>query len=361
MAISNLFGLIKDPLKAAYDKYGPQYKEDLATIGQFAKESTQPAVDFVANAPIVKSASAFLDNPTPQELGAQVAYLGGVGSDAAQQYVEDFQQMPFLGGTIIGKSAKGWDKVPGKFSSMFDKMERAEISDVGAKTERFWSKDNPKLGEILHHEELFKQYPDLANTHVIFDPDMQGASFHRNRSGGYITIGRGGQEETRNKILHEIQHAIQEKEGFARGGSPEMFNQGAEARLARDAMSFRAEMDRLPKDMDLSAKANAVIENYRKLGAMDFLPSREAIDLAMDRLGNPDSQLSQIVDLYGLNSRTSPRSPQDMYQRLGGEIESRSVASRSNIPQEQLKYSQPYAGENIPLKEWIRAEDFLDK
>lgn len=167
-------------------------------------------------------------------------------------------------------------------------------------------------------------------------------------------------KKTKETLLHEIQHAIQEQEGFAGGGSPAMFNQGTEARLARDAMSFRAEMDRLPKGMDLSAKANAVIANYSKIGAMDFLPSREAIDLAMDRMGNPDAQLSQMVDLYGLNTRTSPRSPSDMYKRLGGEIESRSVASRSNIPQDQLKYSQPYGSENIPLKEWIKAEDFLD-
>lgn len=98
MAISNLFGLIKDPLKAAYDKHGPAYREDLNTIGEFAKEATQPAVDFVANAPIVKSASAFLDNPTPQELGQQVANIGGAFSESAQQFVDDFQQMPLIGG-----------------------------------------------------------------------------------------------------------------------------------------------------------------------------------------------------------------------------------------------------------------------
>lgn len=352
--------------------------DDLETVGNYAAEKIGSVTK---DMPIVKSLGAIAANPTRQEIGAQVGSLASATNKGLQEsFGGDPVDMalnygPNAMGTIVGKSAAGWAKLPNKFSNMVDKQPRAEISDLKASIDNLWDENyndiktrlkwGTTLGDVLDHPALYDQYPFLKDMPISTNKAQDGIGSARGEfdpKKGQINLWGGqGKEETKQTLLHEIQHAIQEQEGFARGGSPSMFGQGAEAKLARDAMSFRAEMDKLPKGMDLSAKANAVIEQYSKMGAMDFLPSREAIDLAMDRMGNPDKQLSQIVDLYGLNTRTSPRSPQDMYKRLGGEIESRSVASRSNIPQDQLKYSQPYAGENIPLKEWIKAEDFLDQ
>jgi hypothetical protein len=88
------------------------YSKSLATVGEFAKDTAKPIGEFIANAPIVKSASAFLDNPTPQEFGAQVANLGSAISDSAQEATKDpmsavLNFSPMAMGTIIGKGAKG--------------------------------------------------------------------------------------------------------------------------------------------------------------------------------------------------------------------------------------------------------------
>jgi hypothetical protein len=249
-------------------------------------------------------------------------------------------------GTIIGKSAKGWATAPGKFSNMLDKMERAEISDVGAKVNKqnikgiiedannaiFSETPSTQLQYVFDHPELYKQYPELKTLPVEIKAleSKTAAQLGVDNYGNPIieinTSFLNNKKDTIKKtLLHEIQHAIQEKEGFARGGSPE----------SAKAMAVE-------KFNKLSSEANAIMQYS------DFKTNPELVKRLREI---EDSQKSLFGEI----------DPVDAYKRLGGEIEARSVASRSNIPQEQLKYSQPYGGENIPLKEWIRAEDFLDK
>ena len=108
----------------------------------------------------------------------------------------------------------GWTKDPsGKW--MF------RIDDSGAKLRSFKWRDEStrpfktienKLPDILDHPELFKAYPELR------DLDIRKTS-----KGGSYTGGTLYFDGTRSSLFHEIQHAIQEIEGFAPGSSPGMF------------------------------------------------------------------------------------------------------------------------------------------
>ena len=149
------------------------------------------------------------------------------------------------------------------------------------------------------------------------------------------------------------QHLTQDLEGFPRGGSEHDFTQQKDAELARDAMAFRREMERQPRGTDLSTKANAVVEQYKQLGIMDWLPSRDAMDVAMDYGGNPSSQLQEVVSLYGLDKGTTPLTSRLMYKRLAGENESRNVQSRMNMSAEERRATPPWQTQDVPDEQQI--------
>lgn len=138
--------------------------------------------------------------------------------------------------------AKGIDpqevrKATGWFKGMDGKM-RFEIDDSKAsvkginKNNEFnyfrdlfseWVSGKSKLtvGDFLTHDGLFEAYPWIAQITVL-PKDGSGASY--NTKTGIISIGKDvSADDLKGTLLHEIQHAIQTEEGFARGGSPDEF------------------------------------------------------------------------------------------------------------------------------------------
>jgi hypothetical protein len=92
------------------------------------------------------------------------------------------------------------------------------------------------LSKILNHPELFEAYPELKNLRVIADKNYEdaGAVFTQ----GTIKMGPKAAKDP-GILMHEVQHWIQEYEGFARGGAP--------------------------KKVGDTAKDQAAWENYRRL------------------------------------------------------------------------------------------------
>ncbi len=81
-----------------------------------------------------------------------------------------------------------------------------------------------KLGDLINHPDLFKAYPELEDVNIAF------VNTNENSDGAYDPILNGITLERRNNIaperlksvlIHEIQHAIQQIEGFASGSSTE--------------------------------------------------------------------------------------------------------------------------------------------
>lgn len=97
-----------------------------------------------------------------------------------------------------------------------------------------------QLDEFLDHDELFKAYPQLRKypVKIKFDVnDTARGSF--NPATNQITInladmrpflegtsvsGKSLKKEIKSTLMHEIQHAVQEIEGFARGSNPSVSN-----------------------------------------------------------------------------------------------------------------------------------------
>lgn len=242
-------------------------------------------------------------------LNAAKKILSGIGA-AAILYPEDAEAMN------VGPLAKGWANLPNKFSSLFDKKVRAEISDNAAKASYAgFSKDinNIDMAElqyVLKHDELFSQYPHLRKAQVQLMPDTKSSSYTDIDGLDFIAIGNRGTNYTKDlkgKLLHEIQHAIQEKEGWARGGSPnDPTTTDIREKLTREAF-------------------NKLRPTERQKG----VPVLDTWNASKAYANSPDAQRL------------------DVYPRLAGEIESRDTVARQGLTAEQRTRKLPFSSENI--------------
>lgn len=252
----------------------------------------------------------------------------------------------------------GWFQGP-------DQKWRFEIDDSNSmipfKTQERVINDGYDSGSMLRgalkHDDLFAAYPDLSRTKWqlgktenvksgSYEPDNSGMhNQHFIEANGPIT------SDMHSILLHEGQHALQGIEGFANGAGANTFTQQADAQLASKALSWRREMER--HQGDLSHRDNLVSEEYAAMGAPDWVPPREARDIAMDYGGNPNDQLEAVRNLYGLDRRTTPYTPREMYNRTAGEVEARNVQTRMNMNADERRATPPWETQDIPYEDQI--------
>jgi hypothetical protein len=291
------------------------------------------------------------------------------------------QLMPNFAGTFIGPQAKMWNSKAA--------FEAAKMEKAGKTPEEIWQKtgtgrglDNswqqeisdkdipvlnygtvkdlakyPQMREVLGHKELYDNYGNIlaaapvgADEHAFveqFGKKIPSGSFNM-RTNEYTVSPRpeGGTgveyaQGQRSALLHELQHGIQKLEGWAQGGNIKTFTQQKDAELARDVLNFRKEIERykgLPND-EIESKIRS---EYKKAGVEDWMPSQEAINLAFDLEGNPQHELQAIVNLYGLDKKVTPDTPEKMYKRIAGEAQSRLTQAREQLTNEQRRQYYPF-------------------
>ena len=304
-------------------------------------------------------------------------------SKAVSTYGQEGLQMGIYG----GKQATGYKDAPNKFSSLADKKPRFEIDDTKAKlvdNNHFDLQDrrnklsaeigplnvkwmtskatpeelkkldklgeeayridslieankNPTLKDVLQHNDLFKQYPEFANTKIIYGKvdSLQGQG-NFNPQTNTITISesllRNNPQQAKSTLLHEIQHAVQEKEGFARGGNPEQF------------IPTYNEAKQITADKDLLVEMKRILPQYKK----GDINKDKMIE---DWYGKyPLRTLKRLEDRV---ANTTAKGQFSSYQRLAGEVEARDVQSRMDLSPKQRATTQPYASQGIPLKDQI--------
>jgi hypothetical protein len=275
-----------------------------------------------------------------------------------------------------GRTALGYEKAKeeGKvFKNPYDKKERFEIDDSKAKLANvdggFFTimydnldfKKNPTdeyynpvtLQDLLHHTELYKNYPRSKNITIVRDRDPKGPEGSYNSQENTITIkGTLKPEKVKSVLLHEIQHAIQHREGFARGGNADMFKKVNS--LAKD---FIKEVDDILLTKIGNSK-NKQIEEYvwdylgKKITWEELLQKSYEIipnDVRVEIL-HRNKEKSKIGDVF------------EKYKLLAGEIEARDVQARMDLTAEQRdpnhpEYVAPYSSENIAPQDAILRYD----
>ena len=127
-----------------------------------------------------------------------------------------------------GYSVKGFDDpLVEHYKKVGDKFEKIDY-DTGktlyAAGEGNKVVSSAMLNKLINHPELFKNYPQLKNTRVLIDPNYraQHAAFDPDTNQIIISASDFANRDT-NALLHEIQHKVQNIEGWQDGGSPDQF------------------------------------------------------------------------------------------------------------------------------------------
>lgn len=284
---------------------------DLVTLPKRAIENSQFALDTGNYDPAVpmEAAMSLATGGMPMaEKGAAGIFGGKLAAGADHKAMQEAQRM-WAG----GKDMEGIIKDTKWFLDPTDQKWKWEIPDnrsvMKYMPEREGNIATGSLESLFHHPEAYKNYPELRGNELSLTKfagpkDFKGA-------GGFdiftdkMFVNAPDWRTARDVTLHEMQHAIQKKEGFSYGANPRYYAQ-------------RIEED-LRKQPDFS-------------GVYDFNKVKKAAE--------------------------------DLYYKTAGEVEARNVQKRKDFsPFERVNYP-PWASQEVkyndqivfdPVTETIRA------
>lgn len=196
------------------------------------------------------------------------------------------------------------------------------------------------LDDYVKDDELFQAYPEMKRTRLEF-VDLPSADY----CGGYlhpdnrIVINISWTDDVRSVLAHEIQHAIQTMEGFARGSNPG---------------EFKNTVENVILDI-VRATDGRILEG----GGFDNTP--KGIFAALDRkvpygtiLRHYDYPLSLVAEKYGyenifdlVNDIGRFKSGIQEYRSTAGEVEARNVESRLDFTSAQRRNTLAVSTEDI--------------
>jgi hypothetical protein len=196
-----------------------------------------------------------------------------------------------------------------------------------------------KISDVLKHEPLDVAYPSQANTKfnwMEMPTDIKGEFSPEN--GIALSMGIFG-DEAKSTLLHELQHSIQNKEGFARGGNTNEFASGP--MFDKRARDLTADLSQVVTG-GVNAKPIEVLQGIK-------YTDPNVIEPIIKKYGfkNIDEAKSFI---YDENER---RSPLGQYLRLAGEAEARATQARRNMTAEERRAKFPVESYDVPINQLI--------
>jgi hypothetical protein len=283
-----------------------------------------------------------LDNQWRTELSDQFAKMKQKGDMFSEQYMAAKDIDPLQVHLIKAEEAK-YGRSPPKLHEMTDKerndydiFRKEKIEEHGR-----MSKAPVTVKDVLDHPELLKAYPELGNIKVQVGSGHGGQRGSYNQGQNTITLASYlDSDQSRSTMLHELTHAIQGKEGFNRGGNPDMFTHQNLALELKQKLEIRDVADVVKKGMPDASEADvlAKLENIYKNKGFD----QDYLKEALDRTYWSDEVAQKAVKEYGLDKREIPYSKEEMYKNLAGEAEARMVQNRLDLSPEELRTNFPY-------------------
>lgn len=267
-----------------------------------------------------------------------------------------------------------WSKeLDGLSDRIFDGEELSEseyqrFDELAQKEEKFkkdyLNREKPHLADWVENDELFKAYPDLKRVKMVFTDQLPvnvGGSYNEHEH--TIVVNTNYVGDIASVLAHEVQHAIQQIEGFARGGNPESmqerFNAAKKewrARAWADELRYKA--DEMGEHYNQAAVEKALIDEYKEMG-MDndeWMPDKETRMKGFNYFarGYADRNMDADIKNFHLNESTrSEFSPYVEYTKLGGEVESRNVEHRMNMTPEERIASLAAETEDVSREDQI--------
>lgn len=249
---NTILGFLADIAK---DTYSPQRTQQMQGISKFlGAPDIASTLDRLSYGESLTSGKGMTTRMKPETKGVLTSLLDYIPTSKPALAGAG------LAGMFIGKGAKTWDaiaasraqelarkgadarqiwKETGTFKGP-DGVWRQEIDDSAATVftpkgaaleymQDMGPSEYPvKLKEHLNHSNAFSAYPNLSELNTRLKNSMSGGAYEFDSFGGSMTVParvKAGSlinpDQSKSTTLHEIQHDIQQREGWAKGGSPD--------------------------------------------------------------------------------------------------------------------------------------------
>lgn len=226
------------------------------------------------------------------------------------------------------RKATGWHKGP-------DGLMRFELDDSNAKLtfqmRELNSGGTRSLDQVLDHKPVFEAYPELAEITVTRrQMEKEQPKKTKNFRGFYDpetqTIYISSDESDRNAlsiILHEVQHVVQDQEGFSSGGNPDEV------------------MGVVPDDIML--KGARQFMKWTKSQKPKSYGEANAKKAALARLKTliEDNDIEGLRDFMSIKHEFTHGARVEAYNHLLGEVEARDTQNRQSLTAEQRREIRP--------------------
>jgi hypothetical protein len=257
--------------------------------------------------------------------------------------------------------ATGWEKgVDGKW--------RYEVDDFKSLTKDGYDFiKNGKIGDSLPlkmfyddvaFKELLKLYPKLEKISVMkADIGMAAASAHVDNN-----LIKTGSLFEYSYMNHEVQHFIQNYEGFARGGSVLDGKSLAEKANIKELLEILSKRsDVRDSKSDLKNKLKHLEDLLKKSKSFSFFKrNKSEIEKIQNELNSLSNELSKKEFEFSLNNERLIRFNSKMndlslryYEIISGEVEARNVQTRMGMTPEQRRETTLQETEDVARDEQI--------
>jgi hypothetical protein len=166
--------------------------------------------------------------------------------------------------------------------------------------------------DVFYHPEIYKAYPELADMQIEFIAKGNKATASYNPTTNVIKLNEKlTPDQARSSMLHEMQHAIQEVEGF---------NKGADA---NKIINYHVKHydDLMGEIGDLNSQMKKVVGTPEY---DDLMSRRASLTKKVIALGDPLVEGSKV------------------YKRYGGEAEARLTQARKDLSPDKAKEIYPF-------------------
>jgi hypothetical protein len=186
-----------------------------------------------------------------------------------------------------------------------DNRLRQEISDIGARLAQESEAGLPANVAFEHPGGLYEAYPEIGQRTIIRTKQALegGATGAYNRNNQSVSFGESAPQspdELTSIGLHELQHAVQQREDFGRGGMPELARRFLQEDMQRRYAPYASDLGQRSRASALSGDA------YRAQYAQ-HLENLQRKDNIKPR------QLTRMSDWYKYGSEISRQMAEDGY------------------------------------------------
>ena len=205
-----------------------------------------------------------------------------------------------------------------------------------------------RLSDFVRHDDLYQNYPQLRQASLRFADLPEGTYGTYNAETNTITLNNSLRDAPEDTLVHEIQHAIQNAEGFAAGASPDYWESAridaeTAASAARENLRLWLQdigyLDYVRQSMDRVVAGEITLDQHWENLQRFKENSDRAREIAVseEEVARYEERLREI-DQMGMTAR-------ELYQNTAGEIEARDVTARRQLTPEQRRQTMPDTGD----------------